>query len=573
MYLAEIRGTASKFAETISKILDIDVLIIDDHYNRIANTFRYVSDPTPITRHTIIGEVLHSGRVVVVSDKADYEHCKNCKDLEECAISGLLSVPIFFDQKVVGAIALLVPTNKTSPIFQNLEVAIDFLERMADLLSSKLKNIDDYEKLNFIKKEREIIIDMIEDGLVFLNDDNEIVHCNHQFESSFNVGRNIIGEHIGKIIDHPLIHEVMMFKEDFSHKLFYYEHKLNSFYGLLSCRNIAFNSINYGALLTFKSLGKVNNVLNEVSDNKANISFNSILGEDKKLMEQINRAKQLAVTDENILITSEAGLDKSVLARAMHNFSDRAKHHFVIVDCKNTLYELLEKEIFGSETDLNGGNLSVGKLRMAHKGTIFFKNISEMPLYIQRRLVQVIKTKELKQGVYKGFNIDVRMFFDTSSKLLNLVKKGMFYEELYFRIIKNTITIPSLAERKEDIKPIVDSTIVKLKNKHQIPHLIFNQDVLNMLYEYSWPNNVREVQKTVELIIGKAKGDTITLEDVKGFDFILTDKTQMGTVADIEKELIERLLDQYECKVEIAKAMGIGRATLYRKLKKYGISK
>jgi transcriptional regulator with PAS, ATPase and Fis domain len=572
MYLAEIRGTASMFADAISKILDIDVMIIDSDYHRIANTFKYVSDPTPITRYSIIGEVLYTGKVVTVDDKKNYEHCKNCPDLEECGMSGVIGVPIFFDGKVVGAIALLVATNKFSPIFENLEISIDFLERMADLLSSKLKNIDDYNKLNFIKKEREIIIDMIEDGLVFLNGQNEIVHFNHQFESIFNTGGEIFGKNIEELIDHKLIHEFLLFREDFSNKFFYYEYKTISYHGLLSCRAITFKGVSHGALFTFKSLGKVNNVLNEIYDNMTNISFNNIQGNNKVLMEQINKAKQLAVGNENILITGEPGLDITVIARAIHNYSDRSKHHFIVVDCQNTLYELLERETFGSESEVHNSNISIGKLRMAHKGTIFFKNISESPLYIQKYLVEVIKTKELKRGNFKGFNIDVRMIFSTNIDLFSLVKKGIFYEELYFRIIKNSINIPSLIDRKDDVKIIINNTISNLKNKHLKPQLRFSQDLLDKLYKHNWINNIIEIQKTLELIIWKAKEDTVTLEDVNDLGIILCENAPIKTVDVIEKELIERLCSQYDCKVEIAKALGIGRATLYRKLKKYGIN-
>jgi sigma-54 dependent transcriptional regulator, acetoin dehydrogenase operon transcriptional activator AcoR len=520
----------------------------------------------------MLGEVLHTGKVVAVKDKSSYEHCRNCQDLSECAISGLISVPINFENKVVGAIALLVPVNKTSPVFDNLENSIEFLEGMSDLLSSKLKNIDDYNKLNIIKKEREIIIDTIEDGLVFVNDIGEVVHFNNQFENFFKIDREIAWENIGKVIDHPMVHEMMMFRKNFSYKLFYYEKKNHSFYGFLSCRNIMINGTDHGALLTFKSLGKVYNVLNEISDNKSNISFSSILGNDSELSTQINKAKRLAVVDENILVYSEPGLGKSILARAIHNFSDRAKQYFVFVDCDNIPFDLMENEIFGSENDGSGINPCIGKLRMAHKGTIFFKNISEMPLYLQKRLVEVIKTKELKQGSYKGFNIDVRMIFDTHYDLLPLVKQGMFDEELYFRITKNTVSIPPLTKRKGDIKIIVDNTIEKLKIKYLKSWLTFDVDVLDMLYSYSWPNNVREIEKMLEMVVCHVKERIVTLNDVKRFNFAHQSGKDLKTVDEMEKDLIEKMLSEYDCKDQIAKAMGIGRATLYRKLKKFGFN-
>ncbi|QUH28890.1 sigma 54-interacting transcriptional regulator [Vallitalea guaymasensis] len=572
MYLVELKEIASKFAETISKILNIDVIIIDDKYNMIGNTFYYTDEPTPISRYSMLGEVMHTGKVVAVSDKSTYKHCKNCPDLKKCAISGLVSVPIFFENKVVGAIALLVPVNKTSPVFENLQNSIEFLERMSDLLSSKLYSTDNYNKLNVIKKEREIIINMIEDALVLINNKKEVVHYNQQFEKYFKIEKDITGDNIEQIIDHQLIHEMMMFREDFSYKVFSYDKGNNSFYGFISSRNIIINGIDHGMLLTFKSIGKVYNALNEIMDNKVNISFDTLLGNDPVFVDQINKAKQLSVTSENILICGKPGLGKSVLSRAIHNFSDRSNQYFLYVDCENIPYELLEHEIFGSENETTVLNPSIGKLRMAHKGTIFFKNISEMPLYLQKRLVEVIKTKQIKLGTYKGFNLDIRMIFDTSHDLDSLVKQGSFDEELYYRISKNTITIPSLEERKGDIKIIVDNTLHKLKNKYMKTNLLIQEEVLDMMYNYSWPNNVREIEKVMERIICNSDSDVITPEDVKHLNFASGSNKEIMNVEDMEKELIIKMMKKYKSKNQVAEAMGIGRATLYRKLKKYELN-
>ncbi len=571
MYLAEIKETVSKFGETISKILDIDVMIIDSNYNRVANTFRYLNDPVPINRYSVLGEVLYTGKPIALRDKATFVHCKNCPDSNECTIIGLVGVPIFLEKKVVGAIALLVPSYKIDQVFKNIDNSIDFLEGMSDLLSSKIKSIDSYSKLNVITKERETIIEMIEDGIVFVNDLGKIVHYNHKFESLFKIDTKIEGENIQDILEHPLINEIMMFRENISYKLFHYGHTKNSFYGLLSCRNLIINGTDHGALLTFKSIGKAYNVLNEILDNKAQVTFGNIWGKDEKLMAEINKAKRLSVTDENILIYSEPGLGESALARAIHNFSDRTKQYFVYVDCEDISYDILETEIFGNEDNGNVIHPAIGKIRMAHKGTIFFKNISRMPMYLQRRLVNVIKTKELKQKSYNDFNIDVRMIFQDCEDLLLLVKEDSFDEELYYRISKNVLTIPSLSKRREDIKIIVDEIIEKLKLKYQKVQLEFDNTVLDMMYNYSWPNNIYEIEKSIDMIIAKASNHTVAADDVSSFDFAFQKDKDLSVVDEMEKGIIRKMLTQYNSKEQIAKAMGISRTTLYRKFKKYDI--
>lgn len=594
MYLAEIKNEVSKFAQAISKILDIDVMIIDSNYNRIANTFRYVDEPAPITRFSMLGEVLYSGRTVAVKDKSDYEHCRNCKDADECVISGLIGVPVFFDNKVVGAIALLVPLNKTSPVFDNLEVSIDFLERMADLLGSKLKNIDDYNKLNVIKKEREIIIETIDDALVFVSDVGEIIYYNHQFANYFKINNDVKGNKITDLLDHFLIKESMMLRKDFSYRTFNYQYKNVSFFGFMSCRNIIINGTDYGALLTFKNINKIYNVLNEITQSKTDITFSDIERESPGLGDVIGKAKQLAVTDENILIVSNSDYEKYCLPRAVHNFSNRSRYYFAVVDCADTPHEMLEEEIFGEEEKANQRKRNIGKLRMADRGTIYFENIERLPLYIQKRIVDVLKNQEIKTGSYSTVKLDVRMIFHSSVDLLQLVRKGMFVDELYYRINKNVINVPEFSRRKEDIKIYIDRTIDRLKKSHHKLNLIFCDDALNYLYSYPWDENTCHVERILDFMIYNCENEYITSEDIEKYhsryenniinnynkENIPKDINENSynrkntnykerTLEEIEKDVLKEMLDKYGCKNEVAKIMGIGRATLYRKLRKF----
>ncbi|MFA6505916.1 MAG: GAF domain-containing protein, partial [Treponemataceae bacterium] len=231
MFLAEIRDTASKFAATISQILDVDVMIIDRTYVRVADTFRYVNDPPALRDDSVTGRAITSGKVIVVSDKQKFEVCKSCSDLVECCIAQIIAVPIFYEETVVGAIDLLVPFGKQSPVFENLELSIDFLERMADLLSSKLRNIDDYNKLDVIKKEREILLDFIEEALVYTNEMGEIIHWNNQFAKLFNVDSANVGRRIDKVLDHPMILGAVLNPRSFSNQEFNYSDRNVGFRG------------------------------------------------------------------------------------------------------------------------------------------------------------------------------------------------------------------------------------------------------------------------------------------------------------------------------------------------------
>lgn len=570
MYLSQIRETVSKFAKTISNILDTDVMIIDNNYNRIANTYRYPSEPIDIKRMSILGEVLHTGKVVAVKDKRTYKYCKDCPDLEECEISGLIGVPILYEGKVIGAISLLSPLGKISPAIEKTEESIDFLIRMADLLSSKLKNVEDYNKLNLMMKEREILLNNIEDGLVFINNEGEIVHFNNRFVELFDVDKNIIGKKIENVIDHPIIHDIVLLRDNVEYKPISYQYMKQRFDGLVSYDNIITNGIYYGGIFTFKSFKKVYNLINEVSSGYERVTFADILGKSPSLLKEINKAKQLAVTDEIILIHNEPGLQETILARAIHNFSNRYKNHFICVDCASIPHELMEYYIFGAEGEIGAISMehSPGKIRIANGGTIFFKNISKMPLHVQKKLVEMMKNNKNSS---ENVDIDIKMIFYSSENLLSLVKRNYFNEELYYRISKNVISIPPVSYRKEDIGIIIDKVIEKMKIKHKKPYVQFHEKVLDYMKKYRWPNNIDEIEKTIDRIMFSAKDKIIKYEDVKEYNFIKNVKNKISSIEEMEKELIIQAILTYESKEKVAEALGIGRATLYRKLKKYGI--
>ncbi len=152
MLLAEMKNDVTKFAEVISKILEVDVLIVDNNLKTISNTYCYPDKPVPIRNTSIISQVISTGKTVAIEDKSGFDTCKDCLDFNECEMKGFICVPIFYKEAVVGAIALIVPDHKISLVFGNVRNSTEFLERMADLLASKVQNGDDYSNLNLIRR-------------------------------------------------------------------------------------------------------------------------------------------------------------------------------------------------------------------------------------------------------------------------------------------------------------------------------------------------------------------------------------------------------------------------------------
>ena len=568
MYLSEIRETASKFAATISKVLDVDVMIIDRSYIRIANTFRYINDPPLVHGDSITGKVLASGKTIAVSDKVDYEGCRNCRDKEECCISQIVSVPIFYEEQVVGAIDLLVPFGKRSPVFDNLELSIDFLERMADLLSSKLRNIDDYNKLDIIKKEREILLDFMEEALVYTNELGEMVHWNHQFAKAFDISQDNAGRRLDKVLDHPLVKNAVLGQRSFSNQAFDFNGRNVDFSGFLTSRTVQRNGARCGIIFLFKSIDRALSTLNELSQRATPVGFDSFHTNDTAMRGVLDAAKRLAVSNENIVVIGAPGTGKSMLVRAIHDFSDRAGMPFMVINCRGFSSDYLEEEIFGKRNEPDEVPAPGSKFRMAQWGTLFFSHIEEFPRSLQRRLTQVLKANRLDSRNACG----ARLVFSCNQCPLSLAGQGLFDEELAVRISRASLTIPSLADRPGDIALLVDAVLAKAMGQDDRPGL--PPEVVALLKDRLWPGNVRQIEQAVDYLFhnpGMANG---ALADVGNrlSGFIGTSSHSVPSVEDMEKNLIRKAVAMYPTKDQAAEALQIGRATLYRKLKLYGLS-
>jgi sigma-54 dependent transcriptional regulator, acetoin dehydrogenase operon transcriptional activator AcoR len=568
MLLAEMKNDVTKFAEVISKILEVDVLIVDNNLKTISNTYCYPDKPVPIRNTSIISQVISSGKTVAIEDKSGFSTCKDCLDFNECEMKGFICVPIFYKEAVVGAIALIVPDHKISLVFGNVRNSTEFLERMADLLASKIQNGDDYSNLNLIRRERELIMDSIDYAMVSMDEIGYITYYNKRFRHYFGGNEDCRDLFIRDVIPHKYIVEFLSNYIEFSDRLIYFEKDGNPFYGFLSCMNISINGSRGGMLFVFKSISDVNIQLTEIGYNNTSITFKSI--ENALIPTQvIDEAKRLSITTKTVLIRGESGTGKELLAKAIHTFSDRAGHCFINVNCDGTYRELLEESLFGNEqsNQIVGG---LGKLQLAHNGTIYFYKIDQMPIYLQRRLAEILKSKTILQVGTRSIKVNLRMIFSTSADLEDLLRDGLFDDELYYRISENTILIPPLRENKAELHKLLVSSAKFFKEKYNKGSLSFDAQAFKVLLTYNWPGNGKELDKVMDSIVSRCT-DRVTVEDLAKLNIIELEEDKFLSIRDLERESIAALLASIRNKDDVASKLGISRATLYRKIKKYNL--
>lgn len=293
-------------------------------------------------------------------------------------------------------------------------------------------------------------------------------------------------------------------------------------------------------------------------------------------------ALKVAPSNSTILIQGESGTGKELLARAIHQSSNRKTHSFIALNCGAIPENLLESELFGYEEGAftgakRGGKL--GKFELAHHGTIFLDEIGDMPLHLQVKLLRVLQDRRVERiGSTRSFPVDVRVVAATHRNLEKMVQTGEFREDLYYRLNVIPLNIPTLRERREDIPTLVRFYLdyyCDLVNK-QVKFI--SNEALAILNSYPWPGNVRELANVIEYCVTMAAGEYITADILPVRIKSQPHSPDVGVVLNLQ-ELERRTITQALAlateqgrKEDAAKMLGISRATLFRKIREYAIS-
>lgn len=244
----------------------------------------------------------------------------------------------------------------------------------------------------------------------------------------------------------------------------------------------------------------------------ARYGFPRIVGEHASMKEATSQAQRVAATDSTVLLLGPSGTGKELFARAIHHLSPRRENAFVALNCAAIPEGLVENELFGHERGAytGAGSRKIGKMEMAHHGTIFLDEIAELPLSIQSKLLRVLEERCFERvGGNQLIEVDVRILAATNKDLRTAVEEKTFREDLYFRISAVPITIPPLAERGSDVVLLAEFFLEKFRREFKKPNLQFSADALARLKGYAWPGNVRELQNTVERAAILADGEVM----------------------------------------------------------------
>ena len=583
--LEYIKEDIQNIAEAIVAVLGIDVTIVDQNLVRIAGTGIYIDKiGEKVYGYSAFKKSLTEQIDILIDDPSCNAICKECDSNIGCKEFAEVCCPIICEDKSYGVIGLIAFTEKQANIIKdNKDNLMNFLGKMADLISNKLKaQIKTYE-LELEKKRLETLIDSMDKAIVSVDVDGKIDKYNSKFMKIFNLKGNIKNKDISEILRFIDKQSMNNFKKDKSCS-FNYKSGDYTLKGIYNANKIILKNDLKGYVIEFIDRRDAIKNYNKINKDYI-ITLDNIIGESDIINSTKKEALIASKSTSTVLITGESGTGKELFARAIHNHSNRNENPFVAVNCAAIPDNLLESELFGYEEGAftgakRGGKL--GKFELAHKGTIFLDEIGDMSLHLQAKLLRVLQEKELnKIGAKSNVFIDVRIIAATNKDLEKMVNKGTFREDLYYRLNVIPIALPSLRERRDDIPLLANFMMKEYSIKLNKNVVDIDKSVINLMINYKWPGNIRELQNIIEYSVNMSSSSVITLDTMpnrmkkveKNEDIVIEER--IVNLDELERREIIKALGKYKQykkdKDLVAKALGISRATLYRKLEKYKI--
>lgn len=584
--LSDIKQDIQNIAEAMLSVLNIDVTIVDEKLERIAGTGTYLNKiGEKINRHSAFKKCLEEQILIYIDDAKKNKICKECYNNEHCKEFAEVCCPIVLDGHSYGVVGLIAfNEEQSSRIVDNAKDLTNFLGKMADLISNKLKAQNKTEELELEKKKLEILLNSMNKAVVSIDIKGNIDKYNLKFKETFNIKDDKLeAGNIFEILD--FINETS--EKDFKKYrtgIFSYNKNGRNLKGIYNINKIVVKNKLKGYVIDFIENKEAIKNYNKINKDYK-ITLDNIIGSSDIIIHTKQKSLIASKSSSTVLIEGESGTGKELFARAIHNHSNRADYPFVTVNCAAIPDNLLESELFGYEEGAftgarKGGKL--GKFEIAHKGTIFLDEIGDMSLHLQGKLLRVLQERELdKIGGKSNISIDVRVIAATNRNLERMVQEGHFREDLYYRLNVIPITLPSLRDRKEDIPFLIDYMIKEYSQKLDKDVVGIDEDVKRALLDYRWPGNVRELQNIIEYSINMSSSRILTLDiipnniKVQYYDDVKDKKEEIRTLEDLEKEAIQKAINKFKNykkdKELVANALGISRATLYRKLEKYNL--
>lgn len=540
--LGKIKNFVDNFAEVISDVLDIDVIITDSNMNIVGSAFRYFSLYNDIKIGTLLADVLINNHNLVIRNKAQIESCRKCREYKKCKMKGFVGVPIHYGNQTLGAIGLILPSSKVKALFENIDSTVIFMERMAELVANRIHYHTEKKALSKKMAEFELILDLMDEALVHTDVYGNVIYFNKKFEQDFGADKDLIGENITYV--YPELREWYEKENVFKDFKICIQNDRCSFYGIVNSKRIYQTEDEYTVILCFqpyKNIYKSSKIFMPGTQ----VTFQWL----RKFcdVENLAIAEYYAELDEPVLICGCDDTLNEMLGKAIYNQSPRRLENVEVLQIRNSYRNLLNSYL----------SVETGILRKLQNGTIIIMQPEKIPMYIQEYLLSFIEKKNTVNN-QKGSDLDIRFIFCTTSDLEGLVKEKKFNEELYHIISKNKINMTkTLHEDFGVFYRYMQSGLEYYGNIYKKEIVELSIDRKKEIWRKCRGNLLVDLEMMIERI-------------AKNGDYIEEEKIE-NSINELEKMQLQKLIKDGYSKQDMAKIMNISRTTLYRHLKEYNL--
>lgn len=571
--LMAIQPTIIRFTNMLASVLKIDAEVVDSDLVRIAGTGPYNHSFGKKLNHSakLFRYILETKEQKTIIRTQDDSFCGKCENSHKCTETAFLGVPIISNEQCIGVISLVAFNDEAQQnIQQNSATFSDYIKHVAQLVVANLAEKDRPE--HGLEEVFLNLIDNMDQGVLVLDENDYVKYGNQPALNHLSLKKSDLSKI--KINIKPLAHHknnidgeqqhiislgardellIGRFNRSQSHKLF-----LMSFYQPHS------------------SGVKI----------EPNAVFADMIGESEKMLHIKSLIGRVASSPSSVLINGESGTGKEVIANAIHKLSNRSKNPFIAINCAAIPDQLLESELFGYVKGAFTGASNqgrVGLIEAANHGTLFLDEIGDMTLQLQAKLLRVLETREVVPiGSNKAIPVDIRIISATNRNFEALIANNEFREDLYYRLNVIPLYLPPLKERAGDVALLVNYFMSHHSQKIGVSYPGITQEAMDNLTQYHWPGNVRELSNLVEYLInilpegGKIDTDLLPphiqmLQAQRPSAPSLVQDHANMSLESMEKQKIEEAINRLGNRKLVAQELGIGIATLYRKIKKYEI--
>ena len=578
--LMQIQPTIQRFARMLASVLQLEVEIVDENLCRVAGTGAYgkflgrqLSGNSRLLRH-----VLETKTEKVVTQSRFDPLCEGCDSKENCREKAFLGTPVILQDRCVGVISLIAVTHEQQEhISDNLREFSDYVRHISTIFVPKL--LEDQGPGDNISKIFATMIDNMDQGVLVVDDESRVQFVNQTALKTLGVVQNNI---IGK----PIRFRPLTFESNFTHghmqHIVSWDDKSELIIGQL--HNIQGRQL---FLMAFHQSHTSFSVANAPDEPH----IEQLVGE-CRVMRQLKRLiSRIAPSPSSVMVVGESGTGKEVVARAIHKLSGRRNKPFIAINCAAIPEQLLESELFGYVKGAFTGasaNGKTGLIQAANTGTLFLDEIGDMPLMLQAKLLRAIEAREiLPIGASSPIQVDIRIISATNQNLAQFIAEGKFREDLFYRLNVIPITLPPLRERQEDIELLVHYFLHLHTRRLGSVYPGIAPDVVEILRKHRWPGNLRELSNLMEYLVNVVPSGEVIDSTLLPPNLLNNGTTEQSDVTEVteahlslddaggtaleemEKQMIREALSRHNSKKQVADELGIGIATLYRKIKKY----